>query len=179
MPGRLRPAMPGAAKAELAAQQLDLLNHYRWHFANELPVDEAYFNKFSALAEVMEVPPHLRGDMASLAAAGRRGDASAIRRLLPGLYEALAAAPAKAGGGDEGGPDLARKEWQDSFRQLKTALDNGDQQGIAALMSALRARDDLDSRARELYIFLYDKLMMGEMDKAAGALGLWMNIFRA
>jgi DNA-binding response OmpR family regulator len=61
MPGRARPEMPGAARAELAARQLDLLNHYRWHFVNGLPADEAYFNKFSALAEGMEAPALRRG----------------------------------------------------------------------------------------------------------------------
>ena len=127
---------------------------------------------------ISHTPPHLRGDMADLLAAGRRGDASAIRRLLPGLYEALAAA-GKEGEGGEGGPDRAtrEKDLHDAFRRLKTALDNGDRQGIDAMMSALQARDDLDNRARELYILLYDAFMMGEMEKASGALALWLSIF--
>jgi len=42
-------AVPGTARAELDAHQLDHLNHYRGHFAPELPVDQAYCEKFSAL----------------------------------------------------------------------------------------------------------------------------------
>jgi signal transduction histidine kinase/DNA-binding NarL/FixJ family response regulator len=177
MSGRVQPEMPGAARAELAARQLDLLNHYRWHFVSDLPADEAYFNSFSSLVETMDAPPRLRGDMAGLAAAGRRGDASEIRRLLPGVYEALALAM-REGGGDEDPESAAReKDWHEAFRRLKTALDDDDRPGIDALMNALRAVDDMDSRARELYILLYDAFMMGETGKAAGALALWLKLY--
>ena len=36
------PCMGGANKAELAAQRLNLLNHFRWHFACGHPGDTAY-----------------------------------------------------------------------------------------------------------------------------------------
>jgi CheY-like chemotaxis protein len=169
----LSPDMAGAAKAELAAQRLDLLNHYRWHFMKGLPADQAYYEKFSALAEAMDVPPQTRGTMADLAAAGRRGDAGEIRRLLPDAYETIAA----MGKGGMECKNSATKTLADALSRLKAALDKGDSQSADAAMNTLRAMDDLNAPARELYFFLYDALLMGETEKAAGGLAVWMKFF--
>jgi len=160
-------AMPAATRAEMAAQRLDMLNHYRWHFINGLPVDQAYYNKFSALVEAVDAPPQLRGDMASLAAAGRQGDGEIIQRLLPDVYEALAAAMREGLDAENNRDERASEGLELVLRQLETALDKDDGKGIDAAMAALRARDDLDGDARELYANLYDALMMDETQKAA------------
>ena len=158
----------GAARAALTVQRLDLLNHYRWHFVNGLPADAAYFEKFCALVEIMDVPPQMRGEMASLTAAGRRGDAAEIQRLLPGLYEAVAASMRS---------NRAATGLTDILGRLKTALDTGDENSIDSVMDTLRSMDELNDEARELYIFLYNALLMDEKEKAAGGLAVWMSIF--
>jgi hypothetical protein len=122
------PGLAGAARAALAAQHLDLLNHYRWHFLNGLPVDGDYYDKFCALVENMDVPPPMRGGMAALAAAGRRGDAEEIRRLLPAVHETLAVqGRVKDGAGvntDGAG------ESEETLKRIKIALDADDSQGL-------------------------------------------------
>jgi hypothetical protein len=112
----------------------------------------------------MDVPPHLRGEMASLAAAGRLGDAAEIRRLLPGLYETLAAALRN---------NHAATGLEDTLRRLKAALDAGDGQGIDTAMDSLRDMDDLSAEARELYCFLNDALLMDETEEAVAKLNEW------
>ncbi|MCL2123777.1 MAG: ATP-binding protein [Desulfovibrionaceae bacterium] len=166
-------AAPGVARAEMNAQRLDMLNHYRWHFANgELPVDQAYCEKFSALMESMEVPPHARGDAAQLAAAGRQGDAATIRRLLPGVYEVLAAAQREEKNGEAGANDA----FESTLMRLETALASGDSRGMEAAMGELRAMDGLGDEARELYANLYDALMMDDTEKAAATLAAWPGL---
>ena len=159
----------GAIQAEWAAQQLDMLNHYRWHFENGLPVDEEYFKKFSVLTEAM--------GMTDLAELGRRGDTEEIRRLLPDAYEALVEAasriPARANT-----MDAPPTQLKDTLSRLKTALDKGDEESAYTVMRELRAMTDLSAPAMELYFFLCDTLLMGETEKAAGGLSVWMNIFR-
>jgi hypothetical protein len=153
-------------QAELAAHRLDLLNHYRWHFVNDLPVDAASCEKFCALLDSMDVPPELRGDMASLAAAGKRGDASEIRRLLPGVYETLAASMKETERDDSAATVL-----EATLQRLKSALDAGDVQSAKAAMTELRDMDNLSAKARDLYCFLNDALLMGETEKASARLG--------
>jgi len=160
--------MAGAARAALATQHLDLLNHYRWHFVNGLPVNEAYFEKFCALVEKMDVPPQMRGGMASLTAAGRRGDAAEIQRLLPVVHKDIAVSIRN---------NRTATSFADTLRRLKTALATDDERSIDAVMDELRAMDGQSDEARELYIFLYNALLMDETEKAAGGLALWMKIF--
>jgi hypothetical protein len=154
--------MAGAARVELAAQRLDLLNHYRWHFESGLPADQEYFEKFTALAEVMSLE--------DLAAAGRRGDAPEINRLLPDVYEALEAATQANGAG---------ANVEDVLSRLKTVLEKGDAQGAAVVMGELRGMDVLSADERELYFFLHDALYMGETEKAVGGLTVWMKFYHA
>ncbi|MCL2011155.1 MAG: ATP-binding protein, partial [Synergistaceae bacterium] len=154
------PNMVGAAKAELGIQQLDLFNHYRWHFINGLPVDQAYCEKFTALAEAL--------GMTELAAAGRRGDAEEIRRLLPEAYETTAR---------NDGHTL--DDLEDTLSRLKTALDRDDAQNADAAMEELRSMDGLSASARELYFFLYNAILMGDTEKAAGGLDVWKILGRA
>jgi CheY-like chemotaxis protein len=158
--------LAGAAGAALAAGQLDLLNHYRWHFVNGLPADEAYYEKFCALVGNMDVPPRMRGEMAGLTAAGRRGDAAEVRRLLPGVYETLAARERGAGGAGES---------EETLKRLKIALDEGDSQGLEAAMDALRDMDDLSPEVWALYCALYDALLMDETEKASAHLEEYEN----
>ena len=168
--------MPDVTKAELVAQQLDLLNHYRWHFVNDLPVDAAYCEKLSTLAETMDVPPQLRGEMAQLAAAGRRGDGVEIRRLLPDVVESLAVAlRAKEEDRADMEEPCTATGLERALRRLKTALDTDDAQSVDTAMEALRNMDNLDAKARELYIELYDAIMMGETDKASAKLCQWFT----
>ncbi|MCL2107605.1 MAG: response regulator [Oscillospiraceae bacterium] len=162
--------MAAANKGEQAAQQLDLLGHFRWHFANdELPVDQDYCEKLSALVEAMETPPHLAADMARLAAAGRRGDREEIARLLPDVYEAIAAVQEGREAGESSGI------FDDTLKRLKTALDAGDSPGVNAAMNALRAMDALSAEERELYFFLNDAHLMDETEKASAKLNEWMR----
>ena len=44
-------------------------------------------------------------------------------------------------------------------------------------MGELGAMDNLGDDARELYFFLYDALLMGETEKAAGGLAVWIKFF--
>jgi signal transduction histidine kinase/CheY-like chemotaxis protein len=161
-------AAPGITRAELAAERLDLLGHYRWHFANGPPKDQEYYNKFCALVEAMDAPPSLRGDMASLAAAGRLGDGETIQRLLPGVYDALAAAVAS---GAQGAIVIPLQ----TLRRLKAALDADDSQNADDVMDELRNMDNLGHDARELYCFLNDALLMGETGKASQKLAEWLK----
>jgi CheY-like chemotaxis protein len=163
-------AMPGITRAELAAQRLDMLGHYRWHFANGFPADQAYYENFCALVEAMDAPPSLRGEMASLAAAGRQGDGETIQRLLPGAYEALAAAVASRA--QDAPPSVI---FDQTLRRLKAALDADDGQSADAVMDELRDMDDLSNDARELYCFLNDALLMGETGKASQKLAEWLK----
>ena len=169
--------MGGINKIELAAQRLDLLNHYRWHFVNDLPADQAYYEKFTALvetvaAETVDVPQHVRVVIADLAAAGRRGDAEEIRRLLPNAYDAIAYATRE---------ERTTKDFclsmGDTLLRLKMALDQGDAQSVEVAMDKLRAMDDLSTPVHELYLFLYDALFMDETEEAAEGLAVWMKIF--
>ncbi|MCL2010443.1 MAG: ATP-binding protein, partial [Synergistaceae bacterium] len=164
--------MSGAAKEELATQRLDLLNHNRWHFMNGLPADQAYCEKFAALIETMIaealVPPNVRGMMEDLAAAGRRGDAEEIRRMLPGAYEALTSTTRG---------EHAENNLEDTLLRLKTALDEKDDEGADAAMGKLRSMDYLSASERELYFFLYNALLMDETEKAAEHLAVWMKNF--
>ncbi|MCL2103324.1 MAG: response regulator, partial [Syntrophorhabdaceae bacterium] len=157
-------AMPDISKAELAAQRLDLLNHYRWHFVNRMPAGSCYYNKFSELVEIMEVAPELREDMAALAAAGRRGDGEEIRWLLPGLYNSLAAS--MLGKDAEDDASRTQMELEDALARLKNALDAGDEKGVDAVMDELRKKNSLCAEARELYCLINDALLMGETEKA-------------
>jgi CheY-like chemotaxis protein len=169
---------PTAVRAELARHRLDLLNHYRWHFVSDLPADRAYCENFSALVEVMDVSPRLRGDMASLAAAGRRGDTAKIRRLLPDVYEAIATAMREGEKDDENARDeSAAQGFAQTLAQLKRALDTGDGHSADAALGAMRTMAALNDNERELYFFLYDALLMGETEKAAGRLAVWMDGF--
>ncbi|MCL1941086.1 MAG: ATP-binding protein [Synergistaceae bacterium] len=173
------PVFAGAAKAELDAQRLDLLNHYRWHFENGLPTDEAYCEKFGSLVETIaanvKIPPDLNLAAAELAAAGRRGDADKIRQLLPEIYDALKTAARKPE--TWAAPMREEKNLEDTLARLKAALDNGDGKSADAAMNELRAMDDLSAPMRELYFFLYDALLMGETEKAAGGLAVWLKFF--
>jgi CheY-like chemotaxis protein len=168
--------MAGAAKTTLAAQRLNLLNHYRWHFVNDMPVDTASFEKFCALVEVMDVPPQMQGDMASLAAAGRRGDVAEIQRHLPDVYEAIAHAMQEGGKNGAGAQDEMKK-LKDALTRLKEALDRGDSQSTEAAMCELEAMDSLSDGANELYFFLNDALLMRQREKAAGGLAVWVKSF--
>jgi len=154
------PDMTGAVKAELTAQRLDLFNHYRWHFMNGLPVDNAYCEKFTALAEAL--------GMTELAAAGRRGDAEEIRRQLPETYETATRNDGHTSDDLEG-----------TLSRLKTALDRDDAQNADAAMDELRSMDGLSASARELYFFLYNALLMGDTEKATGGLDVWKILGRA
>ncbi|MCL2029248.1 MAG: transporter substrate-binding domain-containing protein [Deltaproteobacteria bacterium] len=170
--------MAGAARAELAAQHLDLLNHYRWHFVSGLPADRAYYEKFCSLLEIMDVPPEMRGKMDELKTAGRIGDGAKIQLLLPDVYEAVTAAMRKEDNelrGEVVRGLRASSAFGDALRRLKTALENGDSRSADAVMGELRAMDDLSDEARELYFFLYDALLMGETEKAVGGLAVWTN----
>jgi CheY-like chemotaxis protein len=163
----------GAARAALAAQHLDLLNHYLWHFVNGLPVDGAYYDEFCALVENMDVPPPMRGEMAALAAAGRRGDAEEIRRVLPTVYETLAEqGRGKDGAGIKTGGAGASEEM---LKRLKVALDEGDSQGLEAAMDALRDMGDLSPEVWALYSALNDALLMDETEKASAQLEAYEN----
>ncbi|MCL2029147.1 MAG: ATP-binding protein [Deltaproteobacteria bacterium] len=169
--------MNGAAREVVDAHRLDLLNHYRWHFADGLPADQAYFEKFCALVESMDVPPKMREAMDRLAAAGRNGDAAGIQRLLPGAYEDLAEAMRKGRKGDETQREKAAVKLRDTLKRLKEVLDKDDVQGAEAAIDEFQAMDYLSDEARELYFFLNDALLMGETKKAAGGLAVWLKFF--
>ncbi|MCL1876018.1 MAG: ATP-binding protein [Synergistaceae bacterium] len=166
--------MAGATQAELAAQRLDMLNHYRWHFASGIPADGEYCEKFGALVKAMMedsmvnamVTAHTRRMMAGLAKAGRRGDAETIRRLLPDVYDALCAAMK-----DE------RAEAEAVLLRLKAAIDEGDAESASAIMDELREMENMSTPIRELYFFLYDALFMDKMEKAAEGLAVWLEIY--
>ena len=170
------PGMAGAAKGALAAHQLDRLNHYHWHFAAGLPADQAYYTTFVALVEGMDVAPQLRDPMASLAAAGRRGDVEEIRRLLPGVCEALAAAGERVA--EQAQDARATSKFEDALVRLKTALENGDSASADTVMGLLRGMDSLREEERELYFCLYDALLMGETAQAAAHLEAYENSIR-
>jgi signal transduction histidine kinase/CheY-like chemotaxis protein/uncharacterized membrane protein YfcA len=157
---------PGLAKEYMGLYQLNLLNHFRWHFVNGPPADQAYCERFSALLESMDVPAPLREAAMNLAAAGRRGDAEEIGRLLPDVYEALAAGHEEKTDGENARETLMR---------LKTALDQGGGPGADAALDALRGMDGLSGEARELYFFLNDALLMGETEKASAKLAEWLD----
>ena len=173
--------MAAPAQLELAGQRLDLLNHYRWHFASGLAADAAYCQKFGALVAVLDVPESLREDAVILAQAGQTGDATEIQRRLPGLYAALSALQHEAA--EDAGRSRMRQGDQemDALRsallRLRKALDSGDSANAAAILKTFPWPVSLGKETRELYFFLYDALMMGEMEKAAGALELWYKIF--
>ena len=158
-----------ANQSELDVQRLNMLNHYRWHFANDLPVEHTYFEKFSDLVEAMNVPEQLREAVTKLALAGRRGDADEIKRDLPGLYDAIV--------------DAARQKLKvnegltDTLKRLKESFDNGDSRSVENAMEELREMDSLNDEARELYFFLNDALLMRQTEKAAGGLAIWLKLF--
>jgi hypothetical protein len=116
--------------------------------------------------------------MTDLAAAGRQGHAEEMRKTLHGLYEALAELMRKKekDTADVQGTSIS-EELKDTLLRLKVALDQGDEQRADELMAELRATDDLSGQTRELYFFLYNALLMGETEKAAGGLAVWMKYF--
>jgi signal transduction histidine kinase/CheY-like chemotaxis protein/Ca2+/Na+ antiporter len=167
--------MDGIAKEEIAAHRLNLLNHYRWHFVNGLPADQAYYEKFCALVDVLDVPEHLQGAAATLASAGRRYDEAEVTRLLPELYEALAAVREERKSNENAGSKSPEKALRDTLMRLKTALDQGDAKKADIELDALRAMDDMNDEARDMYFFLYDALLVGETEKASAKLNVWMR----
>ena len=160
-------------KAELATQQLDLLNHYAWHFANGLPADQAYCERTGRLVDALTEAVGAATDgpspeAAKLAAAARRGDAEEIRRLLPDVYQRLATALHQRN-------TNAPVALVQMLSQLKAALDAGDEARANILMDAFRAMDGLSHSARELYFFLYNALLMGDTEEAAQGLSQWLD----
>jgi CheY-like chemotaxis protein len=162
--------MVGIAKEEIGAHRLNLLNHFRLHFVTGLPADQAYYEKFCALVDVLDVPEHLQDAAATLASAGRRYDGTEVTRLLPALYEALASTKQKED--ERGGPKDALKA---TLMRLKTALDANDGPGVSAAMNAMRAMDNLSAAQRELYFYLHDAHLMGETEKASAKLNEWIQ----
>jgi hypothetical protein len=100
-----------------------------------------------------------------------------IRRLLPDLYEAVAALREESGGEDGSGGNAAKK-LEPVLAQLATALDKGDSRGVGVAMRTLREMEDLNAPARELYFFLNDAHLMGETEKASAKLAEWMQARR-
>jgi CheY-like chemotaxis protein len=175
------PVMAGAVRLELAIQRIDLLRHYHWHFVNGLPTDATYGRNFSLLVEALldgfrpDLPAALLEEGRILAEAGRRGEAETIRRGLPGFYKAMAAWSRQADAGEAG--EEAEKAAL-KLSKLKKALEKDDEAEALALMAQLRdiPFTALPGEVRELYFLLYDMLMMGETEKAAGALALWSKL---
>jgi len=56
--------------------------------------------------------------------------------------------------------------FEDTLARLESALANGDSRGMDAAMGELRDTDGLGSGARELYMDIYDALMMDDAEKA-------------
>lgn len=167
------PPMSCNIKAELATQQLDLLNHYAWHFANGLPADQAYCERTGRLVDALTEAMGAGTDdpdpeTAKLAAAARRGEAEEIRRLLPDVYQRLATALHQRN-------TNAPVALVQMLSQLKAALDAGDEARANILMDAFRAMDGLSPSARELYFFLYNALLMGDTEEAAQGLSQWLD----
>lgn len=167
------PHMSGSIRDELAAQQLDLLNHYAWHFANGLPADQAYCEKTGRLADALVenigvIPDGPVPGAAKLAAAARLGQAEEIRQLLPHVYQGLATALHQR---NKHAPDALTH----MLSQLKAALDADDEQRANTVMDAFRGMDGLSHSAQELYFFLYNALLMGETEQASQRLTQWLD----
>jgi signal transduction histidine kinase/CheY-like chemotaxis protein len=171
-----KPLRRGAVETELLQQRLNLLNHYRWHFEQGLAADAAYFKQFAALLESLgtgNLPPALREQAASLREAGRSGNVTTIRELLPGFYAELRRLSLESGQGEKAAS--LSGVFDARLRRLRQALERGDGGAADALMRELRSlplvRDE-----RETFFYLYDLLMAGEAEKAAGAISLWEKL---
>jgi CheY-like chemotaxis protein len=160
---------PTPYDAEMFAQRLDMLNHYRVSFANireedyHAKFDAEYFAKFTALIEsfgefrsLSNLDPY-----SPLIEAGRREDIPTIRETLPAFYEAL------------------RRQWEEQeadtgilremLPRLKKAIMDGQTELAEAIMTELGSAN-LTSSGRELYFKLYDLLLAGETEKAIEAI---------
>jgi signal transduction histidine kinase/CheY-like chemotaxis protein len=168
---------PTPYDAEMFAQRLDMLNHYRVSFENireedyHAKFDAAYFAKFTALIESFgefrspsNLDPQCGNAAPLLTEAGRREDIKTIRETLPAFYEALRR-QWKEQEADTGERETERGVLREMLPQLKKAIMDGQTELAEAIMAELGSAN-LTSSGRELYFKLYDLLLAGETEKA-------------
>ncbi|MCL1818626.1 MAG: response regulator [Spirochaetaceae bacterium] len=169
------PAAQSPIAAEMEAQRLDMLNHYRVSFESGrvADTDTPYFERFTAAVKSFDaagMSPDLREQAAALTEAGQRGDAKKIREILPAFYAALRKRREKEGIPED--ETLAAV-----LPKLKKAVLAEEAETAEAAMRELGTLS-LGSSGRELYFQLYDLLLTGEYEKAAGAINLWEKKLR-
>jgi len=154
---------PTPYDAEMFAQRLDMLNHYRVSFANireedyHAKFDAEYFAQFTALIESLD-------PRSPLIEAGRREDIPTIRETLPAFYDALRR-QWKEQEADTGERKTERGILRETLPRLKKAIEDGQIEWAEAIMAELGAAN-LTPSGRELYFKLYDLLLAGETEKA-------------
>ena len=160
----------GAIRQELTLRLLNDLRHCSYAAAKKHPVGRAFCETVSGLLDRMDVPPQARLAAAALSAALRNVDEAEVRRLLPEVYDAIAAAALEKKEGQR-----STEVFEETLRQLKTALDKGDSQGIEAGRYALMTMDTLSSRERELVFRLNNAIFMDNTEQAALELEAWVS----
>jgi signal transduction histidine kinase/CheY-like chemotaxis protein len=168
--------------AEIDTQRIDTLNHYRasferWQGQDEAPdgvrPDSSYFERFAAFIETLDVAgsPSLELQASTLADAGRRGDATKIKELLPAFFENLKNRP-------ESGQDMeasAMIALGAILIRLKAAVLDGKTEEAEKILSEMGALE-LKGAGRDLYFLLYDMLLADGAEKAIGAISLWEKL---
>jgi signal transduction histidine kinase/response regulator of citrate/malate metabolism len=159
--------------AAMDAQKVDILNHYLHSFQNRSGFDIPYFKKFVSLIESFNTDKmelKMKEQAALLADSGRRADVDAIREALPYFYTSLKdmAEQEKAGLDTDGMLD-------ELLQKLKDAILDGESETAEDVLRKLGALN-LDMRERELYFLLYDLMLEGNNEKAAGAINLWERL---
>lgn len=152
---------------ELESQRLDMLNHYRVSFENRREFDTAYFERFTSLIESLDTEDftaELHRQAALLIEAGKRKDAPEIRGTLPAFYGTL-----RKRRETNGQEDIVLEE---ILPRLKKAILDGKTETAENIISEMGGVS-LSPQGRELYFLLYDLLLAGETEKAAGAIGRW------
>ena len=158
--------------ADLESQRLDMLNHYRISFASGRAIDDTeYFSRFAALIETYaaaELPGEIHAQAILLAEAGKNCDAQKIRGILPSFYGALMEKHKAANNATETGDEALAE----IVPRLQNAILAGDIALAEAVLVEL-ASANLGDSGKELYYQVYDSLLTGETEKAAGAVSNW------
>jgi CheY-like chemotaxis protein len=160
----------------LEGQRVDMLNHYRESFTLvpeaewREKFDKAYFERFTALIESFNTEGGTLSEQAALLAeAGRGGDILKIRETLPGFYDALRKRKPQGNNGNETQvPDRRERE---ILAKLKKAIQNGETKTAETLLGEL-GTINLSADSKALYFLLYHFMLIGETEKALGAIML-------
>jgi CheY-like chemotaxis protein len=160
------------ALSEMEAEvQLDILKHYKKHFEENQAADEAYLGSFADLVKALQ--NRITGNAktaetsAALIAAADRGDTGTIAAELPGYYEALLQHHTKQ-------IPQADEDFPRNIEKLKRVLQNGDKAAKKETMAALYAMP-LTGENRELFVALYDLILMDETLEAIKRIEQWQK----